>query len=105
MNWKGIIRKRMKDMKVSGAWLGRQLGISIQAVSNSLAETRIINGKRVVRDATIGTLINYVEALGGKVYIEFPNDGDMRRRERYQVTNEKEELSVASDSEAESKKK
>ena len=103
MNWKDIIRKRMKDIKVSGAWLGRQLGISIQAVSNSLAETRSVNGKRIVRDTTITTLVNYVEALGGKVYIEFPNDGDMRRRERYQVTNEKEEPS--SDAETDAKKK
>ena len=88
MNWKNVIRKRMKDIKVSGAGLGRQLGVSTQAVSNNLAETRVGNGKRTVRTVTIDVLINYVEALGGKVYIEFPNEGDMRRRERYQITNE-----------------
>lgn len=88
MNWKSVIRKRMKDIRISGAGLGRQLGVSTQAVSNILAETRLENGKRTVRTATIDVVINYVETLGGKVYIEFPNEGDMRRRERYQITNE-----------------
>ena len=88
MRYREIIKNRMKNMGMSGAGLGRILGVGRMSVSVALSESRKVNG--VVRHNEMGvdTLIKYVETLGGKVYIEFPNEGDMRRRERYQITNE-----------------
>jgi len=88
MKYRDVLRERMKSLGLSGAGLGRILGVGRMSVSTALSGYRMVKGKKQLNEMGVDTLLKYVDALGGKVYIEFPNEGDMRRRERYQITNE-----------------
>lgn len=77
MNCKQVLRDVMARAGVTGAGLGRKLGLARSTINRTL----------MTDGMTIDTFLKYVNALGGTVVVEWTDPGDARKRFRWEVDN------------------
>lgn len=80
--------KVIRDILMAKDWtyaaLSRKLKVSRVAVSTALRDENPRSGM------TMDNFVKYVHALGGKIYVEWEDEGDGRRRYRWEVGNVRE---------------
>ncbi len=78
-SYKGVIKDILDAKDWTYAALARKLKVSRNSVGSALQENNARCGM------TMENFLKYASALGARVYVEWEDDGDGRRRYRWEI--------------------
>lgn len=82
MHYKLVIREVIEKKSWAVAALAKKIGVTRAQVYAALRTDGARPGM------TMDSFLRYMRALGARVYVEWTDDGDARRRYRWEIGNE-----------------